>query len=433
MHKNTLNNKGFAITSFLYSILVIFLVFLSLLLVNIINSKLTLNNFKNSIKDKIEDKNVENNYAELIIDEEFVEIAIGQNYNLLNGVYLEKYNGDIINSEINFDASSFNNETMGTYIVSYNTTYEGKTYNNHRIISVIPYKIPTEPYEFAYKNGEYTLLIETPGYYKLEVWGAQGGASSNNSSAAGGYGGYSKGTIYLDANTTLFINVGGKGVNGANNSSNKTGGYNGGGTKVSPDSDYYSASGGGATHIATTSGQLSSLSSYATVCQNSSATCPILIVAGGGGGGAGISGNYGAGGAGGGIKGNNGSNYLNNIGWGGGGTQTSGGCKTATTSNGLCGSFGKGDSTSSGHGGAGGGGFYGGGSTNGGNIGGGGGSGYIGNPQLKDKYMYCYNCSTTSTAESTLTYSTKNVDSSPISDYAKANDGYARITFISLE
>ena len=290
--------------------------------------------------------------------------------------------------------------------------------NNHTL-----YAYWTTPSKYT-TSGSYTYTVPRDGLYKIEVWGAQGGNSTSYSAARGGYGAYSVGSIYLSKNDILYINVGGQGTNGNNSSSTKTGGYNGGGDKINPDSSYYSSSGGGATHVATVSGELSTLSSYAG--NNDS---PILIVAGGGGGGAGISGNYGAGGDGGGIVGMQGTNAKGNIGWGAGGTQTTAGCKNTSTTS-LCGTFGKGNSTSSGHGGAGGGGYYGGGGTNQDNIGGGGGgSGYIGNSQLTNKYMYCYNC-TTSDEVNTKTYTTTNVSSTPTSDYAKSGSGAAIITYL---
>jgi len=63
-------------------------------------------------------------------------------------------------------------------------------------------------------------------------------------------------------------------------------------------------------------------------------------------------------------------------------------------------------------------------------CGSGGGSGYIGNSLLTNKVMYCYNC-TESSDESTKTISTTNVSETPISNYAKIGNGYARITLIS--
>ncbi len=50
-----MNNKGFAITSFLYAILAIFTVIFSLLLMNIINTKLTLEKTKSNVKEEVED------------------------------------------------------------------------------------------------------------------------------------------------------------------------------------------------------------------------------------------------------------------------------------------------------------------------------------------------------------------------------------------
>ena len=56
----------------------------------------------------------------------------------------------------------------------------------------------------------------------------------------------------------------------------------------------------------------------------------------------------------------------------------------------------------------------------------GGGSGYIGNSLLSNKVMYCYKC-TASSSENTKTISTDNVSSTPISNYAKKGNGYAKI------
>ena len=248
--------------------------------------------------------------------------------------------------------------------------------------------------------GEQTFTVPETGTYKLEVWGAQGGGTN------GGYGAYSVGSIKLNKDQKLYINVGG-------NTSTGTGGYNGGGSVVE---NVYG--GGGATHIATVSGLLSTLSSK---------TSNILIVAGGGGG----EGNSYAGGGGGGISGVNGVGDDK----GTGGTQTAGGTSVASGSGGSMGGGtgafgigGTGDWYSESLGG-GGGGYYGGGSGggNGGNGGGGGGSGYIGNSLLTDKYMYCYNC-TTSTDTATKTNTTTNVSDTPTANYAKSGDGAARIT-----
>lgn len=89
------------------------------------------------------------------------------------------------------------------------------------------------------------------GTYTLEAWGPQGQSSN------AGKGGYSKGTITLTSDTTLYIGVGGQAQT-----------FNGGGTSNH-------GTGSGATHIATADGVLSSLSGNRNA---------VLLVAGGGGG-----------------------------------------------------------------------------------------------------------------------------------------------------
>ena len=114
------------------------------------------------------------------------------------------------------------------------------------------------------------------GIYKLEVWGAQGGSGYHaTESLAGGKGGYSVGTLSISSKTNLFVVVGGQGS--TQNVYNA--GYNGGGANSSWYDEIhpggYGGAGGGATHIATATGELKTLSSN----KNS-----ILLVAGGGGG-----------------------------------------------------------------------------------------------------------------------------------------------------
>ena len=93
------------------------------------------------------------------------------------------------------------------------------------------------------------------------------------------------GNLQLSLNEVLYVVCGGTGTNGGG-----TGGYNGGGNAGS----YYgNGTGGGATHVAKTSGTLKELES------NKSA---IFIVAGGGGGGSNATDRHGPGGVGGGTS-----------------------------------------------------------------------------------------------------------------------------------
>lgn len=103
------------------------------------------------------------------------------------------------------------------------------------------------------------------GRYSLEVWGAKGG----NASSDGGDGGYSVGTITLNTLTTLYVCCGAAGSLSAASG----GSYNGGGQGFGEGLLGGAASGGGATHIALSQGELVN-----TPKEN------LLIVAGGGGG-----------------------------------------------------------------------------------------------------------------------------------------------------
>lgn len=231
------NNQGFAITSFLYAILVVFLVFLSLLLVNIINSKLTLEKLKNNAKDKIEDEFVENTeYAKLVIDEKIVNITVGEEINLLEGVSLKRYDGETLSAQINYEDTNFNNNQSGTYLINYSTMFNEKIYTNYKIINILNVTTPTEPFEYAYAEKGEIFIAPISGYYKIEAWGAQGGNQS-----LGGNGAYTSGVIKLNKNEKLYIYVGGTTTKNA-------GGYNGGGNgTTSNNSAGYG--GGGATDI----------------------------------------------------------------------------------------------------------------------------------------------------------------------------------------
>ena len=292
-----------------------------------------------------------------------------------------------------------------------------------------------ETWNFDYTGSEQLFTVPCKGIYKLETWGAEGGGYSNT----GGYGGYSVGNVELPAKNILYISSGESGKSSYQESLDGT--FNGGGA-----SEYqsgfvrYFSSGGGATHIATKSGLLSTLSNSIS---------SILIVSGGGGGGYyqeyNPSINFALinskGGSGGGYKGASG--VMSDQGWGSsgsGGTQISGGyalCDDTTCSNndwqrgkyGIAG-FGYGGVTLMLPTSGGGGGFYGGGSSN--HVqGAGGGSGYIGNNLLTDKTMYCYECEESDDI-STKTISTTCINKTPTSNCAKEGNGYARITLVAI-
>lgn len=223
------------------------------------------------------------------------------------------------------------------------------------------YGVGSANYNGSVMNFDYTGSVQTatltPGTYKLECWGAQGGTYSGY---IGGYGGYSKGTITLTEATTVYISVG-----GAGSSSSTAAGFNGGGTGISS-----GRGGGGATDV-----RIGQNSLYSRV-----------IVAGGGGGAGVTSANANPCGCGGGEYGGDG--YYNDTTGsytagqnrsGGSASQTAGGI---TWSTGTQATFGQGGNASGYSCGGGGGGWYGGGgaydsdSDSDGRWGGGG-SGYV--------------------------------------------------------
>ena len=297
-----------------------------------------------------------------------------------------------------------------------------------------------ETWSIEYTGSERTFKVPKTGTYKLEVWGAQGGAGHSPylgvSKGTGGYGGYSNGTITLTKDSTIYINVGEKGTDSLNGElKDFEGGYNGGGHGGKESTTGWGA-GGGATHISTKTGLLKDLSSDRN---------KIIIVAGAGGG-AGLwdstSQYINDGGSAGGYIGSSGSDSYSDSIYGQvakstGGSQSSGGTSPSGAT--YPGGFGYGGSSNYFNGvgnrysAGGGSGFYGGGPGSWYGSSAAGGSGYIGNTNLTNKIMYCYNCQSSESEEDETnikTRSTTNVSSTPTSNYAKMGNGFARITFI---
>lgn len=244
------------------------------------------------------------------------------------------------------------------------------------------------------KRFDYTGTVQSinllPGTYKLECYGAQGGAGGRN-------GGKSIGYYKVKRPGNLYIVCGGKGADNSGNAGG-AGGFNGGGRGGNGYGYRGGGGGGGATHIATTNRGL--LRNYASYQDE------VIIVAGGGGG---VT-SHSSAGAGGGTSGGNGS--AHNGATVKGGTQTTGyafGEGQAGKSKEYHGSYG-----AEGNGG-GGGGWYGGyayqANGNSTDCGGAGGSGYIGGV-----------LSTVTIDDITYTSST--------TSNANSGNGYAIITYL---
>jgi hypothetical protein len=291
-----------------------------------------------------------------------------------------------LNSSASITVTYSNGGTLTKVISGTWTAGNTYTYNVSKTIPVA---------NFDYTGDVQSYTVPLTGTYKLEVWGAQGNSSYGGT---GGLGGYSYGEIKLVQGSTLYICVGQ--CNPTVNDNPGVGAYNGGGIG--------SGSGGGATHIATISGVLSSL--------NSNKSSVIIVAGGGGGGDAAI------GGAGGGLSGGTGGFVTNVVQLAAGGSQTTGGLYGYYSINGTgtSGSFGQGGEggpgTDGNHAGGGGGGWYGGGGINYGG-GGGGGSGHIG----------------TGVTGETIAGSQTIIAPGGGTETGHSGNGYARITFVSAD
>lgn len=258
-------------------------------------------------------------------------------------------------------------------------------------------------------NYDYIGAVQTitlpKGIYKLECWGAQGGYRSGTT--YGGYGGYSVGTLTLEADTQLFIYSGGSG-----NTGGTSGGFNGGGSRST-----YNGGGGGSDI------RIGQDNLYARV-----------IVAGGGGscGASSKTGGHGGGETGGAATDGYGSG-------GGEGTQTAGGSGGSSNS-GTFGVGGEGLYRRSGYGGAGGGGWYGGGGTypdssGDDDKGGGGGSGYVYTSTTATNYPTgcLLNSAYYLTEAQTIAGNASMPSTAGATETGHQGNGYVRITVIKVQ
>lgn len=188
------------------------------------------------------------------------------------------------------------------------------------------YGVGSANYNGSVMNFDYTGSVQTatltPGAYKLECWGAQGGHSnqSNGTYGNGGKGGYSTGILNVSTNTTIYITVGGQGQNGILNT-RTAGGFNGGGDGYGTNNSGVGGGGGGASDISLMSPVFSHSSYFINNIRDTNSLLSRIIVAGGGGSaGYDVSNNAANGGAGGGTTGQDG--LSNRVYHGTGGKQT---------------------------------------------------------------------------------------------------------------
>lgn len=191
------------------------------------------------------------------------------------------------------------------------------------------YGVGSANYNGSVMNFDYTGSVQTatltPGTYKLECWGAQGGNCYwSGVERPGSLGGYSSGILKITSKTNLFCYVGGAGERRTIVSMGG-GGFNGGGHAYSYESSNPSGAGGGGSDI-----RIGTDSLYSRV----------IVAGGGGGAGYDNSGNYGYGG---GTVGGTQTVNSNSERQANGGSQTNGGInKSGSTTSGAFGIGGNG-------------------------------------------------------------------------------------------
>lgn len=411
-----LNNKGFAISGVLYPVFVLFLVLIFGIVGVLSSSKTLTDRVRNEIELELNGEDLSPVINMIGSD---ITIANGYTFSLMEDVKAFDYEGKELGAErISYLSNpTFSNTTNGVYEIEYTVSdIRGRTKKANRTVRVETGNV----YNFAYTGSAQTFTSDANALYKIELWGAQGGATLGTS---GGKGSYTSGVFVSTNSDTLYIYIGG--ING----------YNGGGVGGTGSGLENGANGGGGSDVRFGGTALSNR----------------IIVSGGGGGASGAGANRyggqtGINGGCGGCAGTYNSVPSTNHGAGGaaggagagvGGSAAGGDVTTYPSTsgrgyNGGAGLLGQGgagggvyngmlDAYGPGSGGGGGGGYYGGGGGGGGagwwgspGASGGGGSNYTGN--LLNSVSIIGNASMPAPLGGTQTGNTGN--------------GYARITFL---
>ena len=224
-------------------------------------------NIMNDLEGKIiEFQRLDNNKITFTADGENRKITIdNKSINYTDG------NNRIIYSKTLENSMEIGNISFENNIVTIPIT---NIYTSEPTYIKIPIKIKDNTSKMFYYTGNYQeYKAPMNGYYKIELWGAQGGSNSKDN--PGGKGGYTSGIIKLKKDEILYVYVGNSGYRPDNLSKP----FNGGGApdingawSNSHTGDY---SGGGATDIRIISG----------AWDDSTSLNSRIMVAGGGGGG----------------------------------------------------------------------------------------------------------------------------------------------------
>ena len=203
-----MNNKGYAITSVIYGILLIFLLVVFSTLSILITRGNTLNKIKKNAINSVIGNNESSTFPYYVAD--FNQINVSSNASLYGTV---DYNAYVI-STYGYDVSN----TVSGNTINYSITDGGILVDSFTKTLVTGAEVLVTNYDYTSKVEK--IMLE-PGIYKLEVWGGETVSAPGN---------YATGYITLSERTILYVNVGGS-------KSGSKDGYNGGVTLISTDSN----------------------------------------------------------------------------------------------------------------------------------------------------------------------------------------------------
>ena len=196
-----LNNKGFAISSILYSIMVLFLTLLLSILGMLGSRKATLDRTKKDILDELNSNYLNNHF---VFEHRNITIVNSGNkddvvYALMDGVSALDEDGNQIpkeNISYDLDVDSIENRD---YLVTYTALNDKKTIIGTRTISFTDIQT-IKTYSSTGDVQEFTPKYD--GKYKVELWGSQ----SNTGTKQNGI--YTRGNISLSTTNILHVYVG---------------------------------------------------------------------------------------------------------------------------------------------------------------------------------------------------------------------------------
>lgn len=205
------NQKGFAISSMLYTILLLFLVLLMGVLGLLGTRKIILDKMKNEIATDINGQN------KIVLKLDYRNALVANTSKVPNFSFVPTdiasvvdENGNKINgASISYDSKpTFDSTKNGSYTITYTGAYRGKSVTGTTTITVID---PVS-YDYLYAPKEQVFKAPGDGLYQFQLWGAEGNASFGG---VGGKGAYTSGNIPLTKDENIYVRIGGMmGYNG---------------------------------------------------------------------------------------------------------------------------------------------------------------------------------------------------------------------------